>query len=96
MHYVGCDGAFGFHNLCQFGEKIDENRWVFFDAGCDNCFPSWVGTTQILWGWFGLFLDSNLLDYGLEVLLFEKEINMFTLMINFWNFSLGSCLRLNS
>jgi len=48
MHYVGCDGAFGFHNLCQFGEKIDENRWVFFDAGCDNCFPSWVGTTQIL------------------------------------------------
>jgi hypothetical protein len=36
-----------------------------------------------LWGWFGLFLDFNLIDYGLEALLFEKEINMFTLMISF-------------
>jgi hypothetical protein len=36
-----------------------------------------------LWGWFGLFLDLNLIDYGLETLLFEKENNMFTLMISF-------------
>jgi hypothetical protein len=32
----------------NLGEKFDENRWVLFDAGFDNCFPSWVGTTQIL------------------------------------------------
>jgi hypothetical protein len=48
MHYVGCDVALGFHNLCQFGGRIDEKRWVFFDAWCDNCFPSWVGIAQIL------------------------------------------------
>jgi hypothetical protein len=37
-----------FITYVNLGEKIDENIWVLFDAGCDNCFPSWVGTTQIL------------------------------------------------
>ncbi len=72
-----------FITYVNLGEKVDENKWVLFDAWFDNCFPSWVGTTQILWGWFGLFLDFNLIDYGVEALLFEKENNMFTLMISF-------------
>jgi hypothetical protein len=72
-----------FITYVNLGEIIDGNRWVLFYVGFDNCFPSWVVTTQILWGWFGLFLDFNLIDFGLEALLFEKENNMFTLMISF-------------
>jgi len=72
-----------FITYVNLGEIIDGNIWVLFDAWFDNCFPSWVVTTQILWGWFGLFLDFNLIDFGLEALLFEKENNMFRLIISF-------------
>jgi hypothetical protein len=86
-----------FTTYVNLGEKFDENRWVFSDARCDNCFPSWVGIAQILWRWFGLFFDSNMINYGLEAsLYYGKENNIFTLMINFEYFSLGSYLKLNS
>jgi hypothetical protein len=37
-----------FITYINLGEIIDENRWVLFDVGFDNCFPSWVGTAKIL------------------------------------------------
>jgi len=37
-----------FITYVNLGERIDGNKWVLFDAGFDNCFPSWVGTAQIL------------------------------------------------
>jgi hypothetical protein len=71
-----------FITYVNLGEKVDENIGYFLMQGL-IIVPSWVGTTQILWIWFGLFFDFNLIDYGLEALLFEKENNMFTLMISF-------------
>ncbi len=32
----------------NLGEIIDEKRWVLSDAGCDNCFPIWVGIAKVL------------------------------------------------
>jgi hypothetical protein len=37
-----------FITYVNLGEKVDEKKWVLFDAWFDNCFPSWVGTIQIL------------------------------------------------
>jgi hypothetical protein len=39
---------FAFITYVNLGERIDENRWVLFDAGFDKKIPSWVGTLQIL------------------------------------------------
>jgi hypothetical protein len=33
-----------FITYANLGEKINEKRWVLYDAWCDDCFPSWVGT----------------------------------------------------
>jgi len=37
-----------FITYVNFRERVDEKKLVLFDVEFDNCFPSWVGTTQIL------------------------------------------------